>query len=1348
MSRKRQSFTTRYATDCYSGGGGKSSNCPSTTMTSKKMVLGGILAFFIALFGIMFAFVFSVSESKQTLLTSNQAATAPTDPTGFWTDAGRRGESFGGGSGSAQDPYLITCEKDLAYLSYMMYSGNAPKTTAMFGSHYYENYYFKQTADLDLSAYYWQPIGIKYDRTGSSKNYCFSGNYDGGGFTISGVFTPAGNTSAFSCQGLFGYAYKASTNAKSTIKNINLVDSYIQGYADTGAIVGYGLCEIINCSSSATIVASNSGIGGILGNGDYYGSGCVIRNCVNLGDISGVGTVGGIVGYASYPKITNCYNTGTINGSESGSGNYVGGIIGNSYNAITISNCFNLGSVSKLSIGMIGAIVGRDRNSKEILNNYYGGVCDQTLGGINGTDVSGQATYLNDIETLAKTKEWFEGASYWNSSYPWDFVITWEIQEGVNEGLPILKFMDWWLADEDYYNVVWQGEGTEENPYLISSAEDLALLSYMVYYGKGPVADSYSYSYYPNVYFKQTRNIDLSAHYWQPIGISSGRDNENINHYFSGKYDGGGFTISGMFTPAGSSSAYSYQGLFGIICGEDDFVAEIKNVNIVDSLIQGASCVGAIVGGTNGNGENIISNCSNDSVVSGNDSSVGGIAGSAGKVINCYNSGEISNISWSVGGIAGSGYDVYNCYNTGVVTGVNNVGGIVGSGAAQNCYNSGSIFGTGDGVSGIVGNGHDVYNCYNTGSVEGANYVGGLLGSIGISSSMSTIKNSYNAGSISGTGNYVGGLAGECVTILFSYNKGAVSGLDYVGGIAGKIRSILVNTVNLGTVVATGSNVGGIAGTNGNILYSYYGDNCEQIGAVAGEDFEGASYLENLNSFATSQDWYENSLYWIKTWDFQVTWEINLDENDGYPILTGESNVSSWISDPSYYNVQSKWEGSGTEEDPYLISSAEDLAGLSYMISSGTLEYVQNPTMGAYCYYSGVYFKQTKDIDLSAHDWYPIGGAAGEVMAFAGVYDGDGHIISGISLIGGGSESDMAQALFGAVCGKDENTPAVIKNLVVSDSLILTFGGMAAGIVSYALEAIIDNCFNITTVMGSGYVSGIVSVGANVTISNCNNYGEMKVFEGFISGIVCMGLYSLNIENCNNFGALTGNAEGVGGILGMYNEPSGQCFVNIKNCINFGHINVSTQIAGGITSYVGASKSETRSLDFYIENCVNFGEITLTSEQGMAGGIAGALFVGSSEAQFVMNNCYSNCNFNINGSAFVGGLFGQVGGDYSTYTSAQVYNCAADILINLVEGEILGQGALYVEMDGVALPITNSYGLIDGELTITDETSGMDGNFAYLENFNGGKPVPIGIYYILDYGITTGIVDQINSLQI
>src|SRR5699024_10734876 len=127
---------------------------------------------------------------------------------GYWSDEGNYSTDFlTTNEGSESRPYYISTAAELAGLAYLI---NNSETNAQ-----YNSCYFLQTADIDLSDYWWDAIG-------SSSSIYFSGHYDGGGYTISGLYTEQGTTSAYSYQGLFGYVRGASSSNRATIENVGI----------------------------------------------------------------------------------------------------------------------------------------------------------------------------------------------------------------------------------------------------------------------------------------------------------------------------------------------------------------------------------------------------------------------------------------------------------------------------------------------------------------------------------------------------------------------------------------------------------------------------------------------------------------------------------------------------------------------------------------------------------------------------------------------------------------------------------------------------------------------------------------------------------------------------------------------------------------------------------------------------------------------------------------------------------------------------------------------------------------------------------------------------------------------
>lgn len=150
---------------------------------------------------------------------------------------------FGGGAGTEKDPWLITSPKDLIALAEFLNSGNAASFDAEnAGPGNCYGYYFKQTADIDLTGVKWEPIG--YSGTGKY----FAGNYDGDGHIIANaVSTGKNDDDGFATAGIFGWvAFGSVKNLH--VKAANFVATGINEYSYVGGITGVCyLASIENC---------------------------------------------------------------------------------------------------------------------------------------------------------------------------------------------------------------------------------------------------------------------------------------------------------------------------------------------------------------------------------------------------------------------------------------------------------------------------------------------------------------------------------------------------------------------------------------------------------------------------------------------------------------------------------------------------------------------------------------------------------------------------------------------------------------------------------------------------------------------------------------------------------------------------------------------------------------------------------------------------------------------------------------------------------------------------------------------------------------------------------------------
>ena len=280
-----------------------------------------------------------------------------------------------------------------------------------------------------------------------------------------------------------------------------------------------------------------------------------------------------------------------------------------------------------------------------------------------------------------------------------------------------------------------RGEGTEDSPFLIETADNLAFLSYIV--NKG--VDT------RGVYFELTTDIDLNGsevNPWLPIGMGNRWfaddgcdrtiDPSFQDNYFSGHFDGGGHSIYNLYV-----DSLDYAGLFGRICCWYNEGATIENINIESGYVNGKYS-GGIVGDCAG--IVVISNCLNNAEIVGTEVA-GGIVGKGCRAIrNCSNSGHITGGDIAGGIVGAQPNEITECFNTGdIVVNGNTAGGILGKKSGGqliivNCYNRGDLSGSAEnGIGGLAGiafsHSSDIRNCYNVGSItnDGGN-AGGLFG--------------------------------------------------------------------------------------------------------------------------------------------------------------------------------------------------------------------------------------------------------------------------------------------------------------------------------------------------------------------------------------------------------------------------------------------------------------------------------------------------------------------------------------------------------------------------------------------------------------------------------------------
>lgn len=388
------------------------------------------------------------------------------------------------------------------------------------------------------------------------------------------------------------------------------------------------------------------------------------------------------------------------------------------------------------------------------------------------------------------------------------------------------------------------GNGTQGDPYRISSGEELSLLAQEVRAGKD----------FAGVYFTLTGDLQLNdvsnfagwgdsapARRWIPIGgyatvhigsadefqeigeasgglllrteegyVTADKYQSGVIYYrltaFNGIFDGGGHTISGLYTAEGGD----YTGLFGL-CRN----ATLTNIHLESLYIKGGDTVGGLAGALWASDDLTVSNCSIDGTVIGNDT-VGGLFGfaeaepDATLTISASRfDGRLSGHT-AVGGILGETgtkdgtLQLLSCQNDGRIEAATALGGIVGK---------------------LAGNNDQISECKNNGPLRGESAVGGIVGLVAPHSGIVTVSDVLNGGTALSDGT-LGGVVGEIrldgqtatLELLSCRNVGDLFGNEGVGGIVGMCTvSGTGNAVNLAenknsALIRGKSRIGGIIG--------------------------------------------------------------------------------------------------------------------------------------------------------------------------------------------------------------------------------------------------------------------------------------------------------------------------------------------------------------------------------------------------------------------------------------------------------------------------------------------------------------------------------------------------------
>ena len=224
------------------------------------------------------------------------------------------------------------------------------------------------TNNIDLTGIDWTPIGTSFGNS-------YTGTFDGGGHTITGLTV----NQTRNCVGLIGCIGSDGTVKNVKLENVNITGN---GYS-VGGVAGRNYGTIENCSVDGTLTNYVQYLGGVVGNN--LGS---IIGCSSSGTITGTGpNVGGIGGQSVGGTIMACYSVANIKGGSSS-----GGVLGQTNRETVVIACYHAKGNVTGEQSRIGGVIGWNYGKVTACyweNNQEQGIGDNQAG-------TGETTKVTD----------------------------------------------------------------------------------------------------------------------------------------------------------------------------------------------------------------------------------------------------------------------------------------------------------------------------------------------------------------------------------------------------------------------------------------------------------------------------------------------------------------------------------------------------------------------------------------------------------------------------------------------------------------------------------------------------------------------------------------------------------------------------------------------------------------------------------------------------------------------------------------------------------------------------------------------------------------------------------------
>ena len=831
-------------------------------------------------------------------------------------------------------------------------------------------------ADLDLGGESspWTPIG-------SFSPYApFTGTFDGGGHTISGLYINSGGYA-----GLFGVVGLSGEETEAEVKNLH-VDGYVSATMDqaasfyVGGITGFAGkgVEITDCSFSGVVKAESevSAIayaGGIVGYNFGTISGCEVVDSTEgpVSEISASSTgyayAGGIAGYSYGGEMTGCTFSGTVE-AENGT-IYAGGIAGYAYG--DVSNCKVVDSAagaSKISAssaktvyagGVAGCAYG-----VEVTNSSFSGTVEAEstsskvyAGGISGYHYTGEATGCTFSGTVeGDTKGSVDAYIGGVAGYAYGDVSNCKVVDSAAGASKISAYsagtayaggVAGYLTTYEVTNCTFSGtveadvEGQGETICAYAGGI-VGRNSTSGTISSCKVVDSAAGASEVSASLLRTGEADRADVYAGGIAGQNAKDVTDCS--FSGSVSAKGTTDE---TDVGGIVGRNINGTISNCYTTASGAGESK-------ISAEPSCTHLRIGGIAGYNSGTISGCTNSLAVSSGGDTVntyiGGIAGSGGTISDCHNTAEVTggaeDANICTGGIAGSGGTISNCTNSGKVKSVSpeggmqiDTGGIAGRGSKiSNCNNTAEVSSSGGTrddektmtcTGGVVGYGYgtaaNIEHCFNTGavSVSGAlnGYTGGVVGygqaSSGVANSF-VLQDCYNTGAVT---------AENCTTK--AYTGGVIGfGDGFYNSSDGSFLAIVHNCYNTGTVngdSVTQAYAGGVVGHGDKAEVKY----CHNQGSVSKSGGTGlvGGIVGRCYDSTIAKCYYLDG-----TAERAVGQQYNTNDDDDVTNKSAEEFASGDIVDLlNHGQAENHWGRADGDNYPVLITS-EDTYRVTFMV--------------------------------------------------------------------------------------------------------------------------------------------------------------------------------------------------------------------------------------------------------------------------------------------------------------------------------------------------------------------------------------------------------------------------------